>query len=394
MTDHVVLVGLMGAGKSSVGRLLAAWLGRPFVDSDEQIERRAQRSGAEIAAQDGVAALHELEWDVLRRALSDPAPAVIAAAASVVDSDDCMAALAGRFVIWVDAPDPVLAGRLATEPHRRRLGPDPLGALAEQRIRRDPRYAALATLRTSPVESLARAADAFGAALLAFLDGGRHAYVVERDDGYIRAGDASVYFAPPGEWPGAEARILDHVRGRVLDVGAGAGRHALELASRGHDVVALDTSPGAAEACRRRGVAHVFAGSVYELDDAGGFDTLLLAGHNLALLGSPAAAPVFLGRLAELARPGARIVGTARRATGTDDPDHLVYHDRNRAVGRPPGQVTMRVRYLRQASPWFDYWFMDPEELAAVAEPARWRVTHTEPITDDGSYLAVLDGAA
>lgn len=391
MTGHVVLVGQMGAGKTETGRWLATKLGRPFVDSDELIGGRTGRTGAEIAARDGVEALHQLEGAVLLEALADPTRAVIAAAASVVDSDECMAALAGQLVIWVDAPDPVLAGRLAAATHRRDLGPDPLATLAEQRRRRAPRYAAVASLRTLPAGAPAAVSDAFGAVLLAYLDGGHHTYIVERDDGYVRAGDASVYFAPPPEWPGDEIRILDHVRDRVLDVGAGAGRHALELAARGHDVVALDTSPGASEACRRQGVRHVFAGSIFELDDAHGFDTLLLAGHNLALLAGPPAAPAFLARLAELARPGARIVGTNRRATGTDDPDHLAYHARNRAAGRPPGQITMRVRYHLQASPWFDYWFTDPDELAAVAEPEGWRLTHTEPITEDGSYLAVLE---
>ncbi len=391
MTTHIVLVGLMGAGKSEAGRLLAARLDRPFVDGDELLEGRLGRSGRDVAADEGIDRLHQLECEALLEALAGTTPAVIAAAASVVDSGECMAALARQLVIWVDAPDPVLASRLAQSHHRRPLGPDPLAVLADQRSRRGPRYGALAALRVGPVGAAGDVGDAFGAAVLAFLETGRATYVVERDDGWVRAGDAGVYFAPPGEWPGDEIRTLDHVRGRVLDVGAGAGRHALELVARGHDVVALDTSPGAAEACRRRGIRHVFAGSIYELDDADGFDTLLLAGHNLALLAGPAATPAFLARLAELARPGARIVGTNRDPTATDDPDHLAYHDRNRAAGRPPGQVTMRVRYHRLASPWFDYRFMPPAELASVAGPEGWRVTHAEPITEDGTYLAVLE---
>lgn len=235
-----------------------------------------------------------------------------------------------------------------------------------------------------------RIGDAFGAACLAQLETGESFYVVERDDGWVGVGDPAVYFLPPDAWPGDEIRLLDHVRGRVLDVGAGCGRHALELVARGHQVVALDSSPGAAECCRRRGLPDVFTGTVHEFADPAGFDTFLLAGHNLALLASPAEAPSFLARLAELARPGARIVGTNRDPEVADDPGHLRYHERNVARGRPAGQVTMRVRRLGVASPWFDYWLIPPAELEAVADPHGWRLTHVEPITDRGSYLAVL----
>lgn len=391
MTSHIVLVGLMGAGKTEAGQRLAHALGRRFVDSDAAVEARTGRTARQLAEEEGIASLHDVECDVLREALANPEPAVVAAAASVVESGACLAALADHFVIWLDAPDPVLAARLAAGPHRRYLGSDPLTVLAEQRDRRAPRYARLAALGAAASAPATELGDAFGAALLAHLDGGDRSYVVERDDGQVRAGDAAVYFAPTAEWPGEEIRTLDHVRGRVLDVGAGAGRYALELLARGHEVVALDTSAGAVEACRRRGVPHVFAGSIHELEDGGRFDTLLLAGHNVALLGSPAAAPAFLGRLADLARPGARIVGTNRDPTATAAPEHLAYHERNRAAGRPPGRVTMRVRYHRLASPWFDYWLMSPAELAAVAGSCGWPLTHSEPITEDGTYLAVLE---
>lgn len=235
-----------------------------------------------------------------------------------------------------------------------------------------------------------RAGDALGAAIVAHLEAGDGGHVVERDDGWVRAEDAAVYFEPPKRWPEGELRLLERVVGRVLDVGAGAGRHALELQRRGHDVLALDTSAGAIEVCHRRGVAATFAGSIFELDDGRGFDTFLLAGHNLGLLGSPAAAPAFIARLVALARPGARMVGTSRHPTRTDDPDHLAYHDRNRAAGRPPGQLVIRVRRHLVASPWFDYWHLSPGELDGVVGPLGWRRSHTENVAGESSYLAVL----
>src|SRR5262249_45956694 len=82
---HVVLVGLMGSGKSTVGHALARRLGRPFVDNDEALEARSGRSARAIADADGADALHRLEAQALVDALARPEPAVVAMAASVVE---------------------------------------------------------------------------------------------------------------------------------------------------------------------------------------------------------------------------------------------------------------------------------------------------------------------
>ena len=232
--------------------------------------------------------------------------------------------------------------------------------------------------------------DALGLALLGHLDEGDGWHVLERDDGMVEAMDAAIYFSEPGDWPAGEASALEHARGRALDIGAGAGRYTLAMERRGHEVVALDVSPGAVEVCRRRGVREVIRGGVWDLDDPDGFDTFVLCGRNLGLLENRRHANGFLGRLRHLARPGARIVGTTMDPLATTDPIHLAYHERNRARGREPGQATLRVRYRRTATDWFDYWYLTPDELASVATVAGWSVTVIEPL-ESGSYLAVLE---
>jgi len=121
----VVVLGLMGAGKSSLGRALAARWSRPLSDSDAHIEHEHGRRAAEIARADGAGALHDLEAAHLRTALAGRPAAVVSAAASVVDRSDCLRALGDAFVVWLDLPPHVLARRFATGAHRPRYGPDP-----------------------------------------------------------------------------------------------------------------------------------------------------------------------------------------------------------------------------------------------------------------------------
>ncbi len=235
-----------------------------------------------------------------------------------------------------------------------------------------------------------------GSALLAYMDeGGSEAiHVVERDDGYIGTEPADLYFREADGWLPVEESAVDRVGGRVLDIGAGAGRFALELTERGHDVVALDVSAGCLEVCRRRGINTRFHGTVFDLATTNPepFDTYLLMGHNLALLAGPEAAPRYLEALTAMARPGAKIIGTNRDPLATNDPNHLGYHQLNRDRGRHPGQMRLRVRWRHLATAWFDYWFLSIDELETIALAAGWRLSdHT---ADGASYLAELERIA
>jgi SAM-dependent methyltransferase len=229
--------------------------------------------------------------------------------------------------------------------------------------------------------------DAYGQLLLAFLEGGASQEIVERDDGFIEAtaGPAG-YFAPVRRWAPAERQALRSVRGRVLDAGCGAGRVALKLEARGHEVVAIDNSPLAVDVARRRGVSDArvvaFENAIPQL---GHFDTVVMYGNNFGLFGGASKARRLLRRL----RPFVgRIVASTRDPYETDDPGHLAYHDRNRQRGRMPGQLRLRVRYRRYASPWFDYLIVSPEELESLVDGTGWRVSRI--IEGEPLYVAVL----
>ena len=76
------------------------------------------------------------------------------------------------------------------------------------------------------------------------------------------------YLAPVRRWKAVERRALRYARGRVLDVGCGAGRVALELQVRGREVVAIDPSPGAGEVSRGRGVRDVRLLRLEDVDES------------------------------------------------------------------------------------------------------------------------------
>lgn len=139
---HIVLLGPMGVGKTTIGAAVARQLGLALLDSDRQIEALRAQSARAIAAADGVAALHGLEHQVLRAALDQPEPAVVAAAASVADDERSVAALAAHCCVWLRADPELLADRQSSSAHRRSIGIDERLRIS----RRDRVYARLASI--------------------------------------------------------------------------------------------------------------------------------------------------------------------------------------------------------------------------------------------------------
>ncbi|HEX2764072.1 MAG TPA: shikimate kinase [Allosphingosinicella sp.] len=138
----IVLVGLMGAGKTTVGRRLAKRLGLSFVDSDEEIERAADRTIPEMFDRFGEAAFRDGERRVLRR-LIEGGPKVIATGGGAFMDPETRALIARRCVsIWLDADPEVLAERVTRRGGRPLLaGRDPLPVLRELAGRRNAFYA-------------------------------------------------------------------------------------------------------------------------------------------------------------------------------------------------------------------------------------------------------------
>jgi shikimate kinase len=138
---HLLLIGMMGAGKTTVGSALAKRLRRPFLDSDETIEAQTGRTVAEIFADEGEAAFRAVETQVLTEMLDGPVPAVIAAAGgTVLDAANRERMRARGTVVWLRVDPGALAERVRGGVHRPLLADDPAGTLMRLAVEREPLY--------------------------------------------------------------------------------------------------------------------------------------------------------------------------------------------------------------------------------------------------------------
>lgn len=138
----IALVGLMGVGKSSVGRRLASALGLPFRDADSEVEAAAGRSISDIFAELGEPAFREGERRVIARLLDQP-PHVLATGGGAFVNPDTRALIKSKAIsVWLKADLEVLARRVGRKDTRPLLsGKDPLEVLKEQAHVRYPAYA-------------------------------------------------------------------------------------------------------------------------------------------------------------------------------------------------------------------------------------------------------------
>lgn len=143
--SHLVLIGLMGAGKSTVGRRCATRLGRPFVDTDDVVVTMAGMPIDELFDRYGEPHMREIERAAVVEVCASPEPLVIACGGgTVLDPENRRVLRASGVVVWLRASPDVLARRVGTGTSRPLLRDDPLGALRRLERLREPAYEAAA----------------------------------------------------------------------------------------------------------------------------------------------------------------------------------------------------------------------------------------------------------
>lgn len=235
--------------------------------------------------------------------------------------------------------------------------------------------------------------DAFGQLIWALHNGSEVFEVIERDDEYVDAMKAEGYFSGYEEWPKIEQTAMRFVKGRVLDVGCGAGRHSLYLQGKGLDVTGIDVSPLAIKVCRLRGLRKAKLMNVESLRfKPNAFDTIIMMGNNFGLFGSFDKAKKLLGEFHRMTSEKAVIVADTRDPYKTDNPAHLVYHQRNRRKGRMGGQVRIRVRFRKYVGRWFDYLFVSKKEMKEILGGTGWELRQfiDSESEAEAHYVAVI----
>lgn len=189
------------------------------------------------------------------------------------------------------------------------------------------------------------------------------------------------------EMPSLEQKALGLAQGKVLDVGAGAGCHALALQEKGISVKAIDISPLSCEAMRRRGVIDVECINLFDHHLSGGFDTILLLMNGTGIAGKIENLPTLLNRLKALINPEGKVL--------IDSSDlKYIYENEDGSFdinlnGAYYGEVDYQMVYKNVKGDPFDWLYVDFPLLKSIAESCG---LHCEMVAegDHYDYLASL----
>lgn len=170
------------------------------------------------------------------------------------------------------------------------------------------------------------------------------------------------YFRGEDDMPDIEWLALNECRGTVLDIGAGAGGHALLLQERGFDVTALEISALAVDVMKARGVKNVLTADIFQYTDKQ-YDTLLLLMNGIGLTGTLLNLEAFLQHVKLLLNKGGQLLFDSSDIAYLYEgqlPDNDKYY----------GELLYQYQYNRQKTDWFPWLYIDEKTLLKIAADA------------------------
>jgi len=167
------------------------------------------------------------------------------------------------------------------------------------------------------------------------------------------------------EMPKLEQKALELAKGKTLDIGCGAGSHALYLQNRGFDVTAIDISANAIEVCKLRGLQKTKVQNILDLDTSEKYDTILLLMNGTGIFGTLKETPNFLQKLKSLLNPDGQIL------IDSSDIIYMFDQDEDGAYEVPAegyyGELTFSIQYKGETEDTFPWLYLDYNTLQNAA---------------------------
>jgi len=188
------------------------------------------------------------------------------------------------------------------------------------------------------------------------------------------------FFRDDEDMPVLELQALHMCTGKVLDIGAGVGSHALLLQAFNIDVTAIDISEAAVNIMKDRGVKKAQVHDIFTYQEK--FDTILMLMNGIGLTGTLPGFKDFLSRIKSLLNPGGQVI------FDSSDIAYL-YEDMPKPQNQYYGEVSYQYEYKGEKGNWFNWIYVDEETIKSIAKETGW---DCEIIFDDGEdqYLVKL----
>jgi SAM-dependent methyltransferase len=227
------------------------------------------------------------------------------------------------------------------------------------------------------------------AAMLAYHNGARNATIVVYDDYERDEAPIGYFYREPADFPLLECRALELCRGRVLDIGAGSGCHALALQQRGLAVTAIEVAPELVEILRARGVRDARLATWMDFE-AEPYDTVFIMMNGVGLAETLPGLRPFLRRLRTLIRSDGQVLADSTDVGVYLDPEAGRTGRLERPDGRYLGELHFQLEFEGRKGAPFSQLYVDPGTLSRHAAAEGWDCEILLPPDEYGHYLVRL----
>ncbi|WP_445456914.1 class I SAM-dependent methyltransferase [Flavobacterium sp. HNIBRBA15423] len=204
--------------------------------------------------------------------------------------------------------------------------------------------------------------DLFGKAILDYLtNNSPEDLITETSISEADEMSVSYLFRDFKDMPKLEQKALQIIKGKVLDIGCGAGSHALYLQKKGFDVTGIDISANAIEACRLRGLQHAMVQNILDFKTSEKYDTILLLMNGTGIFGTLANISTHLKKLKSLLTEKGQIL------IDSSDIIYMFDQDEDGAYEIPAtgyyGELTFTIQYKGETEDFFPWLYLDYNTL-------------------------------